>query len=42
MIQSALRRFLRRLGGHLTQGLAQKKDVDDLYDMHRIGQSHVA
>ena len=33
MIQSALRRFLRRLGGHLTQGLAQKKDVDDLYDM---------
>jgi predicted O-methyltransferase YrrM len=32
MIRAALRRSLRRLGASLTAGLAQKKDIDDLYD----------
>lgn len=33
MIRAALRRFLRKLGASLTAGLAQKKDIDDLYDL---------
>jgi predicted O-methyltransferase YrrM len=32
MIRAAMRRFLRKLGASLTAGLAQKKDIDDLYD----------
>lgn len=32
MIRAVLRRFLRKLGASLTAGLAQKKDIDDLYD----------
>lgn len=33
MIRDLLRRFLRKLGSSLTAGLAQKKDVDALYDL---------
>lgn len=33
MIGAALSRFLRRLGGHLTAGLATRKDIEDLYDL---------
>ena len=32
MIRDAIRSFLRKLGASLTAGLAQKKDIDDLYD----------
>lgn len=33
MIRELLRRVLRKLGSSLTAGLAQKKDIDDLYDL---------
>jgi predicted O-methyltransferase YrrM len=32
MIREAMRRFLRKLGASLTAGLAQKQDIDALYD----------
>lgn len=32
MIHAAMRRLLRKLGASLTAGLAQKRDIDDLYD----------